>query len=130
MASFWLWWYTLWSTIQKSQNIETIQYNTALTITGAIYGTSQIKLYHQLGLETLEFGQLLRKLCFLRLTKLAYQNIYSIWYNNMLHIATISTALGQLRQDVITFYVRADVFKYSDFPHICHVGKCPLCSIM
>ena len=48
----------------------------------------------------------------------------------MLHIATISTALGQLREDVITFYVRTDVFKYSDFPHICHVGKCPLCSIM
>ena len=38
--------------ISKSlcQKIETIQYNAALAITGAIKGASQIKLYNELGL--------------------------------------------------------------------------------
>ena len=31
-----------------SQKIETVQYNAALTITGAIKGTSQIKVYNEL----------------------------------------------------------------------------------
>ena len=39
--------------------IEQIQYNAALAITGAIRGTSQTKLYNELGLESLKF----RRLC-------------------------------------------------------------------
>ena len=35
--------------------IERIQYNAALAITGAIKGTSQTKLYKELGLESLKF---------------------------------------------------------------------------
>ena len=35
------------------QNIEAIQYNAALAITGAIKGTSKEKLYDELGLESL-----------------------------------------------------------------------------
>ena len=34
--------------------IEQIQYNAALAITGAIRGTSQTKLYNELGLESLK----------------------------------------------------------------------------
>ena len=45
------------------QKIETIQYNAALAITSAIKGTSQIKLYNKLGLESLEFRRWFRKLC-------------------------------------------------------------------
>ena len=45
------------------QKIETVQYNAALAITGAIKGTSQIKLYNELGLESLEFRRWFRKLC-------------------------------------------------------------------
>ena len=37
------------------QKIETVQYNAVLAITGAITGTFQIKLYNELGLESLEF---------------------------------------------------------------------------
>ena len=37
------------------QKIETIQYNAALAITGAIKVTSQIKLYNELGLESFKF---------------------------------------------------------------------------
>ena len=47
------------------QNIETTQYNAAMVITGTIKGTSQIKLYNKLGLESLEFSQWFRKLCLL-----------------------------------------------------------------
>ena len=36
------------------QKLESIQYNTALAITGAIRGTSSEKLYQELGLESLQ----------------------------------------------------------------------------
>ena len=45
------------------QKIETIQYNAALAITGAIKGTSQTKLYNELGLESFKFRPWFRKLC-------------------------------------------------------------------
>ena len=45
------------------QRIESIQYNTAIAITGAIRGTSSKKLYQELGLESLRSRRSLRKLC-------------------------------------------------------------------
>ena len=36
------------------QNLEKIQYNSVLAITGAIRGTSKENIYHELGLESLE----------------------------------------------------------------------------
>ena len=44
--------------------IESVQYNAALTITGAIRGSSREKLYHELGLESLPDRRWYRKLCF------------------------------------------------------------------
>ena len=38
-----------------TQNIERTQYNVALSITGAIKGTSQSKLYSELGFESMKF---------------------------------------------------------------------------
>ena len=52
------------------QKTEATQYNAALSITGAIKGTSQIKIYNELGLESLESRRWFRKL--------VHQNIYSI----------------------------------------------------
>ena len=46
-----------------NQKTERIQYNAALAITGVIKGTSQSKLYNQLGFESLKFRCLFRKLC-------------------------------------------------------------------
>ena len=43
--------------------IERIQCNAILAITGAIRGTSQIKLYKELGLESLKFRRWFRRLC-------------------------------------------------------------------
>ena len=45
------------------QKIETVQFNAVLAITSVIKGTSQVKLYNQLGLESLEFRWWFRKLC-------------------------------------------------------------------
>ena len=47
-----------------SQMIETVQYNAALAITGAIRGTSREKLYQELGFESLYDRRWFRKLCF------------------------------------------------------------------
>ena len=70
--------------INKSfcQKINTVQYNAALAITGAIKGTFQIKRtmnYNELGSESQELGRWFRKLClFYKIKKLVYQDIYQI----------------------------------------------------
>ena len=43
--------------------LESIQYNAALAITGAIQGTSKTKLYKELGLEFLKSRRWFRQLC-------------------------------------------------------------------
>ena len=48
-----------------SDKIETVQYNTALAITGAIRGTSKEKLYQELGLESLKDRRWLRRMPYL-----------------------------------------------------------------
>ena len=45
------------------QNIESIQYNAGLAITGAVRGTSREKLYQELGFESLQQRRWYRKLC-------------------------------------------------------------------
>ena len=42
---------------------ERVQYNAGLAIAGGIRGTSQTKLYHELGLESLKFRRWMRRLC-------------------------------------------------------------------
>ena len=46
-----------------SSKLETVQYNPALAITGAINGTSRKKLYQELGLEYLQQRRWMRRLC-------------------------------------------------------------------
>ena len=58
------------------QKIESVQCNAALAIRGVIRGTSQMKLYNELGLESLRFSCWFRKLClFFKIIKHGYQNI-------------------------------------------------------
>ena len=45
------------------KKLESIQYNAALAITGAIRGTSREKIYSELGLESLQDRLWYRKLC-------------------------------------------------------------------
>ena len=37
------------------QQIESVQYNASIAITGAIKGTSRLNLYNEIGLESLKF---------------------------------------------------------------------------
>ena len=46
------------------QKLEKIQYNSCIAITGTICGTSNKKIYQELGLESLESRHWFRKLCF------------------------------------------------------------------
>ena len=46
-----------------SKKLETLQYNPALTTTGAIKGASSEKLYQELGLEYLQQRRWMRRLC-------------------------------------------------------------------
>ena len=45
------------------QSVESFQYYAALTITGAVRGTSREKLYQELGFESLQQRRWYRKLC-------------------------------------------------------------------
>ena len=45
------------------QKLESVKYNAALAITGAIRGSSREKLYQELGLESLQQRRCYRKLC-------------------------------------------------------------------
>ena len=44
--------------------LESVQFNAALAITGAIHGTSQTKLYVELGLESLKARRWFRRWCY------------------------------------------------------------------
>ena len=58
-----------------NQKIERIQYNAALAITGAIKGTSQAKLYNELGFESLNLDVGFRNyVLFIKSKQLEYQS--------------------------------------------------------
>ena len=74
-------------TISLCQKIETVQYNAALAITGAVKGTSQMKVKKKSDERNP-----------------AYPNIYAI-------PQTIHPYKTRSIEDVKTFYCRTDVFK-------------------
>ena len=63
--------------------IESVQYNAALAIAGAIQGTSQTTLYRKLGLESLRSRQWFRHLCKVHYIKLREQ-VWQ-WHIFLLH---------------------------------------------
>ena len=79
------------------------QYNAAHAITAAIKGTSQSKLYSELGFEYLKFRHLFRKFC--TFFKLKTSLFDLILQTNHLYNSC-------LLEDVTTFYSRTDAFKY------------------
>ena len=94
------------------QNLEKIQYNSALAITGAIRGTSKEKLYQELGLESLEKRRWYRKLCY----------FYKIFNKQsptyLLNVIPVSSRsyFTRYAENVPSFKMRHDFFKYSFFP--------------
>ena len=104
-------------TIKACQKIETFQYNAAPITTNAIRCTSQIKLYNELGLESLEIRRWFRKLYlfwdwFYKIKKTGLpEYLFCMIPQNNHQYNTRSI------DDVTTFYCRTDMFKYSYFPH-------------
>ena len=93
------------------QQIESVQYNASLAVTGAIKGTSRLKLYNEIGLESLKFRLWLRKLCtFYKIKTTGLLSYLSdlIPKSNHMYI-TLSL------EDVAILYSRTNIFKYSFF---------------
>ena len=86
--------------------IEKVQYNAALAITGAVNGTTQLKSYNELGIESLKFRRWFRCLCkATQIPKYLYELILS-----ESHIYSTRNS-----ETVETYYYRTDQFKYYFF---------------
>ena len=95
------------------QKIEAVQYNAALSITGAIKGSSRDKLYKELGLESLKNRKKVRRLC-------ALFKIYSTssppYMFNLLQTANpcYNTRFSRTFESI---HCRTDIFRNSFFPY-------------
>ena len=96
--------------LRFSQMIESVQYNAALAITGAIRGSSREKLYQELGFESLHDRRWHRKLCF----------YFKIRHNNCpLYLTELFAAMEtSLRSNLTVPKVSTERFK-STFPRSC-----------
>ena len=87
-------------------------YNAALAITDAIKGTSQTKLYKELGLESLKFRRWFRRICTFFKIKTSGKPEYIF---NLIPTGQHCYNTQNLDQTE-TYYCRADAFKNSFFP--------------
>ena len=96
------------------KKLESIQYDAALAITGAIRGTSSEKLYQELGLESLQQRRWYRKLC---------TCFYIIKYKSsdyLLNIISKNNSNHRTRNshNIPQFNVKHNFFKNSFFPSV------------
>ena len=96
-----------------NDRLESVQYSAALAITGAVRGTSRVKLYKELGLESLVFRRWFRRLCtFYKIKTLGIPSYLHDIIPNRSHNYSTRTS-----EAVETFYCRTNIFKYSFFPY-------------
>ena len=92
--------------------LESVQYNAALAITGAIRGSSREKLYQELGLESLKSRRWYRKLClFFKLKK----NKHPSYLFDMIP-KVLSTRTTRNHNNIPLFNVKHEYFRNSFFP--------------
>ena len=93
--------------------VELMQDNGAFAITGAVRGTSQSKLYTQLGLESLKFRRWFRRLCtFFKIKRYGKpEYLLNKIPSNQIRYSTRNA------DQVETYYCRTDIFKNSFFPY-------------
>ena len=94
------------------EKIESIQCQAALAITGAIHGTSQTKLYKELGVESMKLRQWFRRLCYF----FKIQSSGLPQYLNDL-IPKPSLRYSTRFSPLPNFKVRTELFRNSFFPH-------------
>ena len=95
-------------------SIERVQYNATLAITGAIKWTSQLKIYNELGLESLEVRRWFRRYCvsFKIKTTQIPKYLYEL-------LPTESHTYNTRNTEIVeTYYSRTDLFKYSFFFYV------------
>ena len=72
--------------------LETFQYNAALATTGSIQGTSKVKLYKELGLESLKSRRRFRHLCcFYKIKTFGLHPIFLIKSHRVFILTTLGT---------------------------------------
>ena len=93
------------------EKLESVQYKAALAITGAIKGTSRVKIYLELGLESLKDRRWYKRLCcmFKIMNEGAPKYLSNLIPKAQQNILTRNS-------NIPTFYCRTDCFKYSFFP--------------
>ena len=96
------------------QRIESIQYNAAIAITGAIRGTSSEKLYQKLGLESLRSRRWLRKLCLFY--KIDKNKLPSYLYNLIPDRVKFHSAGSSQIDNISNLKTRSNFFRTSFFP--------------
>ena len=94
------------------EKLESIQYNAALAITGAIRGSSREKLYQELGFESLQQRRWYRKLClFFKIIK----NQSPKYLFELIPTAR-EAHMTRHKNSIPLFNVKHDYFKYYFFP--------------
>ena len=94
------------------QKLESIQYNACLALSGAIRGSSREKLYHELGLESLQCRRWYRKLC---LFYKIFKEKKPAYLFNL--IPSKNSNYNNRNTDKITpFHTKHNFFKNSFFP--------------
>ena len=98
------------------KNLESIQYNAAIAITGAIRGTSSEKIFQELGLESLKSRRWLRKLC------LFYNIFHKKYLTYLFQLITPSNNVYATRSSqsnkISSFKTRHNFFIDSFFPAV------------
>ena len=95
-----------------SDKIESIQYNAALAITGAIRGTSKDKLYKELGLEYLSSRRWLKRLT---LFHKIFQNKSPTYLYNIIPKPQVFISLRN-QNNIPQMFCRTDFYQNSFFP--------------
>ena len=101
------------------QNIESIQYNAALAITGAVRGTSREKLYQELGFESLQQRRWYRKLCCL----FKIINNQSPRYLFQLVPSSNTRYFSRNSENIAQLWTKHDFLKNSFFPSTIKEGN-------
>ena len=96
-----------------SDRLESIQYNSALAITGAVRGTSKEKIYNELGLEYLSSRRWFKRLC------LFYKIVYNKTPAYLRDIIPKQRHFRNTRNQYMIpqFFCRTDCFSNSFFPY-------------
>ena len=97
--------------MNHSEKFESVQYEAALAITGAIQGTSRDKIYHELGFESLKSRRWYKRLtCMFKIMR----NVAPDYLISL--IPKREHTINTRNCHIPTYHCRTDCFKYCFFP--------------